>query len=245
MSYDHKAIEARWQKRWETDAVFQTTMDPNRPKFYNVAMYPYPSGELHVGHLRNYTYIDLVTRYKMMQGFNVLSPMGWDSFGLPAENRAIESGIHPRISVEDQIARMKEHFRQLGAGFDWSRELASHEPSFYRWDQWLFLALHKHGLAYRAEAPVNWCPKDQTVLANEQVEDGRCERCGTPVVRRDLEQWFFKITDYAEELLDFSQIDWPERVETMQRNWVGRSEGVEFKIPVDGHEGVEIPVYTT
>jgi leucyl-tRNA synthetase len=245
MSYDHKAIEARWQKRWETDGVFQTTMDPSRRKFYNVAMYPYPSGELHVGHLRNYTYIDLVTRYKMMQGFNVLSPMGWDSFGLPAENRAIESGVHPRSSVEDQISRMKEHFRQLGAGFDWSRELASHEPSFYRWDQWLFLKLYEQGLAYKAEAPVNWCPKDQTVLANEQVVEGACERCGTPVVKRNLAQWFFKITDYADRLLaDIEKLEhWPDRVRTMQRNWIGRSEGVTFTIEIDG--GGAFEVFTT
>ena len=245
MSYDHKAIEARWQKRWESEGVFHAEEDPARPKFYNVAMYPYPSGELHVGHLRNYTYIDLVTRYKMMQGFNVLSPMGWDSFGLPAENRAIETGIHPRDSVEDQISRMKAHFRRMGAGFDWSRELASHQPSFYHWDQWLFLQLWQRGLAYKAEAPVNWCPKDQTVLANEQVIDGLCERCGTPVVKKDLAQWFFKITDYADRLLDdIEKLEhWPDRVRTMQRNWIGRSEGSTFVIQVDG--GGSFEVFTT
>jgi leucyl-tRNA synthetase len=245
MSYDHKAIEAQWQKRWETEGVFHAEDDSSKPKFYNVAMYPYPSGELHVGHIRNYTYIDLITRYKKMKGFNVLSPMGWDSFGLPAENRAIETGIPPRISVEEQIKSMKKHFRQLGAGFDWSRELASHEPSFYHWDQWLFLELWERGLAYKAEAPVNWCPKDQTVLANEQVVDGACERCGTPVVRRNLAQWFFKITDYADRLLD--DIDdlehWPDRVRTMQRNWIGRSEGATFTIEVDGAGSFE--VFTT
>ena len=245
MSYDHKAIETRWQKRWETEGVFHAEEDPSRPKFYNVAMYPYPSGELHVGHLRNYTYIDLVTRYKMMQGFNVLSPMGWDSFGLPAENRAIETGIHPRDSVEDQISRMKGHFRRMGAGFDWSRELASHQPSFYHWDQWLFLQLWQRGLAYKAEAPVNWCPKDQTVLANEQVIDGLCERCGTPVVKKDLAQWFFKITDYADRLLDdIEKLEhWPDRVRTMQRNWIGRSEGSTFAIQVEG--GGSFEVFTT
>ena len=245
MSYDHKAIEAQWQKRWETEGVFHAEEDSSRPKFYNVAMYPYPSGELHVGHIRNYTYIDLITRYKKMRGFNVLSPMGWDSFGLPAENRAIETGINPRISVEDQIKSMKTHFRQLGAGFDWSRELASHEPSFYRWDQWLFLELWERGLAYKAEAPVNWCPKDQTVLANEQVVDGECERCGTRVVKRNLAQWFFKITDYADRLLDDIEDleDWPDRVRTMQRNWIGRSEGATFAIEVDG--GGSFEVFTT
>ena len=218
MSYDHKAIEAKWQDRWESEGVFHTTEDPTRPKFYSVAMYPYPSGELHVGHIRNYTYIDLITRYKMMQGFNVLSPMGWDSFGLPAENRAIETGIPPRVSVLDQIARMKEHFRQLGAVYDWSRELASHDPAYYRWDQWLFLELYDRGLAYKAEAPVNWCPKDQTVLANEQVVDGACERCGTLVEKRNLAQWFFRITEYSDRLLaDLDDLDeWPDRVRTMQ-----------------------------
>jgi leucyl-tRNA synthetase len=236
MAYDHKAIEAKWQDRWEAEGVFHTHVDPSRPKFYNVAMYPYPSGELHIGHVRNYTYIDLITRYKMMQGFNVLSPMGWDSFGLPAENLAIETGIHPKISVENQIARMKQHFRKLGAAFDWSRELASHDPAFYRWDQWLFLELFDRGLAYKATSPVNWCPKDQTVLANEQVVDGACERCGTLVEKRNLAQWFFRITEYADRLLDDLDglDDWPDRVRTMQRNWIGRSEGARFGIEVEG-----------
>ena len=246
MAYDHKAIEAKWQDRWESEGVFHTNVDPSRPKFYNVAMYPYPSGELHIGHVRNYTYIDLITRYKMMKGYNVLSPMGWDSFGLPAENLAIETGIHPRISVENQIARMKEHFRKLGAAFDWSRELASHDPAFYRWDQWLFLELFDRGLAYKATAPVNWCPKDQTVLANEQVVDGACERCGTLVEKRNLAQWFFKITDYADRLLDDLDglDDWPDRVRTMQRNWIGRSEGARFGIEVEGMDE-SFEVFTT
>ena len=246
MTYDHKAIEAKWQDRWESEGVFHATEDVTRPKFYNVAMYPYPSGELHIGHIRNYTYIDLITRYKMMQGFNVLSPMGWDSFGLPAENLAIETGVHPRISVENQIARMKEHFRKLGAAFDWSRELASHDPAFYRWDQWLFLELFDRGLAYKATAPVNWCPKDQTVLANEQVVDGACERCGTLVEKRNLAQWFFKITEYADRLLDdlASLDDWPDRVRTMQRNWIGRSEGARFNIEVEGMDE-SFEVFTT
>jgi len=246
MSYDHKAIEAKWQDRWESEGVFHTSEDVTRPKFYNVAMYPYPSGELHIGHVRNYTYIDLITRYKMMQGYNVLSPMGWDSFGLPAENLAIETGIHPRESVEDQIRRMKAHFRQLGAAFDWSRELASHDPAYYRWDQWLFLELFDRGLAYKATAPVNWCPKDQTVLANEQVVDGWCERCGTPVEKKNLAQWFFKITDYADRLLDDLDDldDWPDRVRTMQRNWIGRSHGARFRIEVAGL-GDDFEVFTT
>ena len=245
MSYDHRAIEAKWQDRWEAEKIFEVTENASKPKFYNVAMYPYPSGSLHVGHLRNYTYIDLVTRYKMMQGFNVLGPMGWDSFGLPAENAAIESGIHPRENVEQQIRRMKEHFRRLGAGFDWSRELASHTPEYYRWDQWLFLELYKLGLAYKAVAPVNWCPKDQTVLANEQVIDGLCERCDTPVEKKELSQWFFKITDYADRLLDSLETleNWPDRVRMMQRNWIGRSDGATFTIAVD--EGGSFDVFTT
>ncbi|MGH8952512.1 MAG: leucine--tRNA ligase [Acidimicrobiia bacterium] len=246
MTYDHKSIEAKWQDRWEAEKTFQVTEEESRPKFYNVAMYPYPSGELHIGHVRNYTYIDLITRYKMMQGYNVLSPMGWDSFGLPAENLAIETGVQPQISVANQIAKMKEHFRKLGVAFDWSRELASHDPAFYRWDQWLFLELFERGLAYKTVAPVNWCPKDQTVLANEQVVDGACERCGTPVEKRNLAQWFFKITDYADRLLDDLEPldDWPDRVRTMQRNWIGRSEGARFRIAVRDMEKT-FDVFTT
>jgi leucyl-tRNA synthetase len=245
MSYDHKAIEARWQKRWETDGVFRAEEDTSKPKFYNVCMYPYPSGALHQGHVRNYTYGDLLTRYKTMQGFNVLSPMGWDSFGLNAENAAIKDGIHPRINTENNIDTMRSQIQQLGSMYDWDRELASHDPTFYRWDQWLFLELYERGLAYKAEAPVNWCPKDQTVLANEQVIDGACERCGTPVVHKNLAQWFLKITEYADRLLDdIEQLEyWPERVKTMQRNWIGRSEGARFSIDVEG--GGSFDVFTT
>ncbi len=246
MDYNHRAIEAKWQDRWESERVFNVTEDPDKPKFYNVSMYPYPSGELHVGHVRNYTYIDLITRFQTMRGYNVLPPMGWDSFGLPAENAAIQTGVHPRISVENQIGRMKEQFRRLGAAFDWDRELASHDPSYYRWDQWLFLELYERGLAYKKEAPVNWCPKDHTVLANEQVIDGACERCGTGVEKRNLSQWFWKITDYADRLLDDLDdlTEWPERVVTMQKNWIGRSEGARFRIQVAGSED-SFEVYTT
>jgi len=245
MSYDHKAIEARWQKRWETEGVFHAEEDPSRPKFYNVCMYPYPSGALHQGHVRNYTYGDLLTRYKTMQGFNVLSPMGWDSFGLNAENAAIKDGIHPRVNTEKNIDTMRSQIQQLGSMYDWDRELASHDPDFYKWDQWLFLELYERGLVYKSEAPVNWCPKDQTVLANEQVIDGACERCGTPVVHKALAQWFFKITDYADRLLeDIEKLEhWPERVKTMQRNWIGRSEGTLFTIDVEG--GGAFEVFTT
>ncbi len=245
MSYDHHSIEAKWQQRWETDRTFYVHADDSRPKFYNVCMYPYPSGAIHQGHVRNYTYGDLLTRYKTMKGFNVLSPMGWDSFGLNAENAAIKSGVHPRINTEANIDVMRAQIKQLGSMYDWDRELASHDPTFYEWDQWLFLEMYERGLAYKKEAPVNWCPKDQTVLANEQVIDGLCERCDTPVVRRNLAQWFFKITDYADRLLaDIDTLEhWPERVKTMQRNWIGRSEGARFTIEVEG--GGSFEVFTT
>jgi leucyl-tRNA synthetase len=246
MTYEIQQIEAKWQDRWEDERVFNVTEDPSRPKFYNVQMYPYPSGDLHMGHLRNYSYVDLLTRYRRMQGYNVLSPMGWDSFGLPAENAAISTGIHPREFTERQIPRMKAQLRRLGAVYDWDRELASHTPEYYKWDQWLFLELYEQGLAYKRNAPVNWCPKDQTVLANEQVIDGRCERCGSEVVKRDLDQWFFKITEYAQRLLDdLDQLDaWPDRVRTMQRNWIGRSEGCTFALQVRDTDWA-FDVYTT
>ena len=246
MTYDIQQIEGKWQDRWETDRVFYVSEDSERPKFYNLQMYPYPSGDLHMGHLRNYTYVDLLTRYRRMQGYNVLAPMGWDSFGLPAENAAIKTGIHPREFTETQIPRMKAQLRRLGAVYDWDRELASHTPEYYRWDQWLFLELYERGLAYKRNAPVNWCPVDQTVLANEQVVDGHCERCGAEVERRDLDQWFFKITDYAQRLLDDLEDldDWPDRVRTMQRNWIGRSEGCTFTMEVADAD-LAFDVYTT
>jgi leucyl-tRNA synthetase len=246
MAYDFQSIEAKWQDRWAAERVFNVVEDPTRPKFYNVQMYPYPSGDLHMGHLRNYSYVDLLTRYRRMQGYNVLSPMGWDSFGLPAENAAIQTGIHPRTFTENQIARMKTQLRRLGAVYDWDREVACHTPEYYRWDQWLFLKLWERGLAYKKLAPVNWCPRDQTVLANEQVVDGACERCGTVVDKRDLEQWFFKITDYADRLLaDLAGLDeWPERVRVMQENWIGRSEGCRFTMTVAGTD-LSFDVFTT
>nr|MDP9495722.1 leucine--tRNA ligase [Actinomycetota bacterium] len=246
MSYDHQKIEAKWQERWADERLFYAAEDASKPKFYNLCMYPYPSGALHQGHVRNYTFGDLLTRYKTMRGFNVLSPMGWDSFGLPAENAAIETGVHPMVNTEAQIATMTRQIKQLGAMYDWDRELASHHPDFYRWDQWLFLQLWDRGLAYKKEAPVNWCPKDQTVLANEQVVDGACERCGTLVERKSLAQWYFKITDYADRLLnDLDQLtEWPDRVRTMQRNWIGRSEGARFKIDVADSD-LSFEVFTT
>jgi len=246
MAYDHKAIEAKWQARWESEKVFEAAENDAMPKFYNLCMYPYPSGALHQGHVRNYTFGDLLTRYKTMAGFNVLSPLGWDSFGLPAENAAIETGADPRENTEAQIATMTRQVKQLGAMYDWTRELASHSQEYYRWDQWLFLQLFDRGLAYKNEALVNWCPRDQTVLANEQVVDGHCERCGAEVEKRNLAQWFFKITDYTERLLDdIDTLDeWPDRVRTMQRNWIGRSQGARFTMRVVGTQH-SFDVFTT
>ncbi|MDH3190127.1 MAG: leucine--tRNA ligase, partial [Acidimicrobiia bacterium] len=246
MEYDHKQIEAKWQAIWVESKTFEVEVESGRPKFYNLCMYPYPSGALHQGHVRNYTFGDLLTRYKTMRGFNVLSPMGWDSFGLPAENAAIDSGVHPRENTESQIATMTQQIKQLGAMYDWTRELASHQQSYYRWDQWLFLQLWDRKLAYKREAPVNWCPKDQTVLANEQVVDGACERCGTIVEKKNLAQWFLKITDFADRLLDDLTLldEWPDRVRTMQRNWIGKSEGARFTIDVADSEH-SFEVFTT
>jgi leucyl-tRNA synthetase len=243
--YDVQAVEARWQQVWEERGTYQIDEDDPRPKFYDLCMYPYPSGPIHMGHVRNYTLGDVLCRYKTMQGFGVLSPMGWDSFGLPAENAAIAEGIHPGIITRQRIATMKAQIKRLGSAYDWRRELSCCEPDYYRWTQWLFVQLHKAGLAYKQMAPVNWCPSCQTVLANEQAEGGVCDRCGTEVVKRDLEQWMFRITDYAQQLLDdLDTVDWPERVKTMQRNWIGRSEGVEFDIAVKGTDQ-KIRVFTT
>ncbi len=245
--YDHAAIEAKWQRHWEeTRAAFVDTSAPG-DKYYMLNMFPYPSGSrLHVGHGRNYILGDALYRYQRMGGRRVLNPMGWDAFGLPAENAAIASGTPPREYTLANIARMKEQLRSLGLLYDWSRELASCDPSYYRWNQWLFLRMWERGLAYRKQAPVNWCPGCRTVLANEQVVDGRCERSGDAVEIRDLTQWFFRITDYAERLL--AGLDalpyWSERVKTMQRNWIGRSEGAEIRFSVDGF-AEPVVVFTT
>jgi leucyl-tRNA synthetase len=242
--YAPTEIEPRWPRQWEDDGLYISSTDSERPKYYAMVMFPYTSGDIHIGHWYNFAVADVHARYKSMRGFNVLMPMGYDAFGLPAENAAIERGIHPYTWTMDNIARMTRQIKTMGGMYDWSKTLASCLPEYYKWNQWFFIKFFEKGLAYRAEAPVNWCPKDQGVLANEQVHDGRCWRCGTPVIRRNLAQWFFKITDYADELLDFSEIEWPERVETMQKNWVGRSEGVQFDIPVEG-SSEKIAVYTT
>ncbi|MGO9455763.1 MAG: leucine--tRNA ligase [Acidimicrobiales bacterium] len=238
-AYDVDSIEWKWQERWRAEGTYEVDNDDPRPPFYALCMYPYPSGPAHQGHVRNYTFGDLVVRYQTMQGKAVLSPLGFDSFGLPAENAAIKTGTHPRVFTESRMAELKESISRLGAVYDWRREVHSHDPAYIRWNQVIFLRLLAAGLAYRANAPVNWCPGCQTVLANEQVlSDGTCERSGDLVVTRDLEQWFFRITDYADELLaGLDDLEWPERVKTMQRNWIGRSEGAEFDLPVVGRDG--------
>ena len=245
--YDVQAVEEKWQARWLDEGTYEIDNDDPRPPFYALCMYPYPSGPAHQGHVRNYTFGDLVVRYQTMRGKGVLSPLGFDSFGLPAENAAIRTGTHPRVFTDARIAELKESLERLGAAYDWRREIRSHDPSYIRWNQVIFLRLLRAGLAYRANAPVNWCPGCQTVLANEQVlPDGTCERSGDVVETRSLEQWFFRITSYADELLDaLDELDWPERVKVMQRNWIGRSEGAEMDLEVAGHRGVALKVFTT
>jgi leucyl-tRNA synthetase len=245
--FDVVAVEAKWQARWLDEGTYEVDNDDTRERFYALCMYPYPSGTAHQGHIRNYTFGDLVVRYQTMRGKAVLSPFGFDSFGLPAENAAIKAGSHPRLFTDARIKELKSSVRRLGAVYDWRREVHSHDPQYMKYAQIIFLAFLRAGLAYRAEAPVNWCPGCATVLANEQVlADGRCERSGDLVERKNLEQWFFRITDYAEELLhDIDALDWPERVKTMQRNWIGRSEGVEFELPFTHDPSRALRVFTT
>jgi leucyl-tRNA synthetase len=246
-AYDVNEVEKKWQHHWEVEGTYQVDNDDPREKFYALCMYPYPSGAAHQGHVRNYTFGDLAVRYQTMLGKAVLSPFGFDSFGLPAENAAIKTGTHPRIFTEGRMAELKSSLIRLGAVYDWRRELYSHQPSYMKWSQTIFLKLWEAGLAYRAMAPVNWCPGCQTVLANEQVlADGTCERSGDLVYKRNLEQWFFRITAYADELVDaLDELDWPERVKTMQRHWIGRSEGAEFDLPVVGNDELVLRVFTT
>jgi leucyl-tRNA synthetase len=236
--YPFAEIEPKWQAHWEKNGLFKVDIAKAEKKYYSLTMFPYPSGTMHVGHGRNYIIGDAVVRYKTMRGFHVLSPMGWDAFGLPAENAAKDRGVHPRPWTTQNIKQMKSQITSWGVGYDWGRELATCHPDYYKWTQWVFLKLHERGLAYQKKAPVNWCELC-TTLANEEVlADGTCERCGRPVVRRDLTQWFFRITDYAQKLLDdLSLLDqWPEKVRSMQGNWIGRSEGarVEFTIAETG-----------
>src|SRR5215204_5156246 len=249
--YDPKTIEPKWQQVWDAERVFET---PNpapdaadERHWYQLEMLPYPSGTLHMGHVLNYTMGDVVTHYRRRNGWRVLRPMGFDSFGLPAENAAINEGGHPREITERNIAAIRVQMRRLGWAIDWTREVSAHEVDFYRWTQWIFLKSFERGLAYRAAAPVNWCPNDQTVVANEYVIDGRCDRCGAVVEARMMEQWFFKITGYADDLLDYDLPEWgewPERTKTIQRNWIGRSEGAEILFRIDELDE-DVSVFTT
>jgi len=243
--YDPQAIEPKWRDAWKKAGLFRVTEDRSKPKFYILVMFPYPSGPLHMGHFRNYVMGDAFARYKLMRGFNVLNPFGWDAFGLPAENAAIQSGIPPRVSIEQNIAISKHELDIMGVLYAWDREVSTCNDDYYRWTQWLFLKFLEMGLAYKQKAAVNWCPKDNTVLANEQIVNGVCWRCGTKPTKKELEQWFFRITAYAQRLLDdLQQLDrWPERVRVMQANWIGRSEGAELEFSVEGDGSLR--VFTT
>ena len=245
-AYNHAKIEKKWQKKWEADRLYRSVIDESRPKHYALTMLPYPSGDLHIGHWYAMTPSDAHARFMRMKGYNVLFPMGFDAFGLPAENAAVKHGIHPKEWTYANIERMRGQLKSMGAMFDWEREAISADPEYYRWSQWFFIQLYKHGMAYRKMSPVDWCPNCNTTLAREQVwgDDRHCERCGTPVIKKDLDQWFFTTTKYADELLDFSGIDWPERVRTLQTNWIGRSEGasVVFKTEAGNHD---VEIFTT
>jgi leucyl-tRNA synthetase len=245
IDYDPQKIEKKWQKKWQEDEIFQVEMDTNKDKYYVLEMYPYPSGKLHMGHLRNYTIGDCFARFKRMNGFNVIYPMGYDSFGMPAENAAIDHGANPEEWTNNNIKAMKAQQKQIGLSYDWTREIYSHDPNYYKWDQWFFLRMLEKGLAYKEDSYVNWCPECATVLANEQAQGGKCWRCNSDVEQKFLSQWFLKIRDYAEELLEgLDMVEWPEKVKIMQRNWIGRSEGTTIKFPVIGEERT-IDIFTT
>jgi leucyl-tRNA synthetase len=242
--YDFQDIETRWQRHWEEQGTFEVTEAPGKPKYYVLEMLPYPSGDIHVGHVRNYCITDVVARYRRMRGFNVLHPIGWDALGLPAENAAIKRGVHPETWTRTNIAQMKKQLQRMGFSYPWSREIASCDPDYYRWNQWFFLRMLEKGIAYRAKSPVNWCPTCLTVLANEQAEGGECWRCHSQVEERELEQWFLRITAYQDQLLDdMAQLGWPDRVLVQQRNWIGRSHGTEVDFPVEG--GAPLRIFTT
>jgi len=247
MEYNFLEIEKKWQKFWDDNKTFKVDADPKKPKFYALDMFPYPSGEgLHVGHPEGYTATDIISRYKRMKGFNVLHPMGWDSFGLPAENYAIKTGNHPDVFTQKNIERFKIQLKSFGFSYDWDREIATSNLDYYKWTQWIFVQLYNKGLAYEDEILVNWCPELGTVLANEEVVDGKSEVGGHPVVRKPMKQWMLKITEYAERLLDdLDEVNWPENIKEMQRNWIGRSEGAMVKFKIDGLPNEEIEVFTT
>ena len=244
--YNFSEIEKKWQTKWAEGDVFKVTEDPDKEKYYVLEMFPYPSGKLHMGHVRNYSIGDVLARFKKMKGFNVLHPMGWDSFGLPAENAAIKHGVEPSKWTWENIGEMREQLKELGLSYDWDREVATCHPDYYKWMQWIFIQFYKKGLAYKKANPVNWCPSCQTVLANEQVVDGKCERCKTLVGKKDLSQWYFKITDYAERLLDNLEElpGWPNKVKLMQKNWIGKSIGAEVTFEIDGFDK-GLDVFTT
>ena len=247
--YNFREIEKKWQTYWEDNRIFRVTEDPAVPKEkrrYVLDMFPYPSSAgLHVGHPEGYTATDIYCRYLRMNGYSVLHPMGFDAFGLPAENYAIKTGTHPRVSTENNISRFRKQIKALGFSYDWDREISTHNPDYYKWTQWIFLKLFEQGLAYEDTAPINWCPSCKTGLANEEVNAGRCERCGEGVTRKDIRQWMLKITEYAEKLLEgLDGLDWPEAIKTMQRNWIGKSIGANVHFPLAGHEGT-LEVFTT
>jgi leucyl-tRNA synthetase len=244
--YHPEKVEAKWQRHWEEKKLFRAEEDPTKEKYYLLEMYPYPSGAIHMGHMRNYSIGDVVARYKMMRGYSVLHPMGWDAFGMPAENAAIESGVHPAKWTYENIDTMRQQLKRMGFSYDWEREIATCDVEYYKWEQWVFLKMYERGLAYKKRSLVNWCPSCQTVLANEQVEGGLCWRCESEVTEKELDQWFLKITHYAEDLLEYCDKlpGWPERVLRMQQNWIGKSEGAEIRFPLENSEGV-IAVFTT
>ena len=243
--YHPAEIETRWQEQWKRDGLYEANIDHKRAKHYALTMLPYPSGDLHIGHWYAMTPSDARARFMRMRGYNVMFPIGFDAFGLPAENAAVNHNIHPKKWTYSNIERMRRQLQSMGAMFDWRREAVSADPEYYRWTEWFFKQLHIHDLAYRKMAPVDWCPHCNTTLAREQVwgEDRHCERCLTPVIKKNLEQWFFRTTRYAEELLDFSHMDWPERVQTLQTNWIGRSEGASVYFKIDQEQPLE--VFTT
>lgn len=245
MKYDHKKIENKWQKMWEESGAFHASNTSSKPKFYALIEFPYPSGQgLHVGHPRSYTALDIIARKRRLQGYNVLYPMGWDAFGLPTENFAIKNHVHPAIVTKKNIARFKQQLQSLGISFDWSREINTTDPEYYKWTQWIFLQLFKHNLAYKKEMAVNWCTSCKCVLANEEVVNGVCERCGSEVVRKVKSQWMLKITEYAQRLIDdLELVNYPDRVKAQQKNWIGRSTGAE--VDFDTTTGDKLTVYTT
>ena len=249
MPYNPTQIEPKWQKTWDEQKTYKTLEDnavPKARRFYCLDMFPYPSGAgLHVGHPEGYTASDILSRYKRMNGFNVLHPMGWDAFGLPAENYAIKTGTHPAVCTKANVANFKRQIKELGFSYDWDREIDTTDPEYFKWTQWIFLQLFNKGLAYEANIPINWCSSCKTGLANEEVADGKCDRCNQPVVKKDLRQWMLKITAYADRLLtDLDKLDWPEPIKLMQRNWIGRSEGAEVDFIVEKHN-LELTVFTT